>query len=282
VVTLSLRPTDVHAIVFWSKNYAPFLRYLDDLDAHGLDCYFHYAITGYSADPATRPLETRVPHPNHTLDSFARLVEHYRQPLVVQWRYDPIIFTARTDATWHRQTFQYLAQRLAGWTQRCYISFLDSYGKVRRNVATLPAELQPYDPPASEKCALANDLAALAAPYDITLYTCAEDFAVTDHIHRGACVDADLIQTLWPHKRPSRAHCANRGKCGCVAHRDIGAYDTCPHGCIYCYAVQNRDLALTRYRHHDPHHTALAARTSTTPAAPSEPSDDAGTQLLLF
>lgn len=84
VVTLSLRPTDVHAIVFWSKNYAPFLRYLDDLDAHGLDCSFHYAITGYSADPATRPLETRVPHPNHTLDSFARLVEHYRQPLVVQ------------------------------------------------------------------------------------------------------------------------------------------------------------------------------------------------------
>jgi hypothetical protein len=77
VVTLSLRPTDVHAIVFWSKNYAPFLRYLDDLDAHGLDCSFHYAITGYSADPATRPLETRVPHPNHTLDSFARLVEHY-------------------------------------------------------------------------------------------------------------------------------------------------------------------------------------------------------------
>ncbi|HEY6540039.1 MAG TPA: DUF1848 family protein, partial [Ktedonobacteraceae bacterium] len=41
-------------------------------------------------------------------------------------------------------------------------------------------------------------------------------------------------------------------ECGCFASRDIGEYDTCPHGCVYCYAVQNRDLALRRYRAHDP------------------------------
>ncbi len=44
----------------------------------------------------------------------------------------------------------------------------------------------------------------------------------------------------------------NRPECACHLSRDIGAYDTCPHGCVYCYAVRNRELALSRYREHDP------------------------------
>lgn len=44
----------------------------------------------------------------------------------------------------------------------------------------------------------------------------------------------------------------NRAECGCYESRDIGEYDTCPHGCIYYYAVRERDLAVRRYREHDP------------------------------
>jgi Domain of unknown function (DUF1848) len=44
----------------------------------------------------------------------------------------------------------------------------------------------------------------------------------------------------------------NREECGCFESRDIGEYDTCPHGCVYCYAVQNQELAKTRYKQHDP------------------------------
>lgn len=27
---------------------------------------------------------------------------------------------------------------------------------------------------------------------------------------------------------------------GAWFRKHLGAYDTCPHGCVYCYAVQNR------------------------------------------
>jgi hypothetical protein len=204
----------------------------------------------------------------------------------VQWRYDPIIFTPLTDADWHRRTFTRLADRLAGSTRRCYFSFLDMYGKVTRNVKRLPPELQPYDPPLEEKAMLARELAAMATQHGITLYTCAEDAVVdeTAHIKRGSCVDKEVLDLLWPHKQRKLKASSNRGKCGCYDSRDIGAYDTCPHGCIYCYAVQNRPLALKRYAQHDPLHDALTKRANDPPPLdqPSPTQENVQAPLPLF
>jgi DNA repair photolyase len=44
----------------------------------------------------------------------------------------------------------------------------------------------------------------------------------------------------------------NRPECACHESRDIGEYDTCPHGCVYCYAVRTRALARRRFQQHDP------------------------------
>jgi DNA repair photolyase len=43
----------------------------------------------------------------------------------------------------------------------------------------------------------------------------------------------------------------NRPDCGCYQSRDIGEYDTCPHGCVYCYAVNSHDAAGKRFLEHD-------------------------------
>ncbi|MCY4500388.1 MAG: DUF1848 family protein, partial [Alphaproteobacteria bacterium] len=44
----------------------------------------------------------------------------------------------------------------------------------------------------------------------------------------------------------------NRPGCACAASRDIGAYDTCPHGCLYCYANASPKAARRRFKAHDP------------------------------
>ena len=43
----------------------------------------------------------------------------------------------------------------------------------------------------------------------------------------------------------------NRPGCLCAESRDIGAYDSCPHGCVYCYAVRAPKMAKARFRAHD-------------------------------
>ena len=248
--TVSLKPADVHAIVFWSKNYAPFLHHLSELDERGLDAYFHFTVDGYTLDERTRPIERKVPKPKVQLRSFRALAERY-SPKHVLWRYHPLIFTPIIDGDWHRRRFAELAQMLEGLTERCHFGFLDFLQKTVRNMHQLPEELRPFEPPTEDQVQLMLELAAIASQHGITLYSCAEDFAAVGPIRRGACVDRELLDELWPHKAQPLALYPSRGECGCVENRDIGAYDTCVHDCRYCYAVTSRPVAIGRYKAHD-------------------------------
>jgi Domain of unknown function (DUF1848) len=65
------------------------------------------------------------------------------------------------------------------------------------------------------------------------------------------CVDAARLSDVAGRPIAARQK-GNRPGCECAESRDIGAYDTCPHGCVYCYAVQNRSRAQARFKAHDP------------------------------
>ena len=57
VTRISLKPEDVDAIVFWTRNPRPLLPYLDELDSRGYRYYFQFTILGYprEIDPSRLP-----------------------------------------------------------------------------------------------------------------------------------------------------------------------------------------------------------------------------------
>jgi hypothetical protein len=110
------------------------------------------------------------------------------------------------------------------------------------------------------------------------LAVCSQRDLLVEGAADAKCVDAHRLEELAGASVRARLK-GNRKDCGCYESRDIGDYDTCPHGCVYCYAVQNRELALERFRKHDPDSEFLFAPPD---ASPELGSSGKGRSLTLF
>lgn len=243
---VSLRPGMVDGFVFWTRNLRPLLG---DLDAIGRVAPFvvQFTLTGYP-----RALESSV---IGVEDAVAQLRELRRRwgPRVAVWRYDPIVFTAATDAAVHRAGFAALAGALAGSVDEVVLSVMHPYRKTTRNLdrAAIRQAVAWRDPPDDEKRALLADLAALAHEHAIAPTLCSQPDLLMPGLGEASCIDAGRLGDVAQAPVSARES-GNRPGCRCARSRDIGAYDTCPHGCVYCYAVAERYRAVANFRRHDP------------------------------
>jgi hypothetical protein len=254
VYRVSLRPEDCFAFVFWTRNPRPMLPVLDRLEAGGYAYYFHVSITGYGA-----PLELHNPPLPAAIGAVRALAQRIG-PERVLWRYDPIVFSSITPFVYHLDHFAAIAAQLEGLTHRCSYSFLDFYGKTRRNLDAVRAEhgIAFEDPGTPERDALLAGFVEIAAQHGITLYGCCEaDHARIPAIQPGRCLDPDLLAAMVGERMPTLKPQPTREHCGCVRAVDIGAYDTCLFGCRYCYATTALDAARARRAAHDPADTIL-------------------------
>lgn len=255
IYTIDLSPDAVDGFVFWTKNIGPFLKHLPEIRQRGYPFIVQHTINGYP-----RELEFRVINYTHTIEHMKKLAGDYG-PDVAVWRYDPIIVSSLTPVNWHRRNFETLAQSLEGTTNEVVISFGQIYKKTRRNMEWAAGEFgfewsehEAMSKSMKDVRDLVIDLAQIAKLYNIQLKVCSQrDYLVPGIVEEARCVDADRIERVSGKAILGKTRQkGNRKECGCFASRDIGEYDTCPHGCVYCYAVQNRELALQRYRVHDP------------------------------
>jgi hypothetical protein len=251
---VSLRPEEVGALVFWSKNFAPFLPYLAELKALGYRMVFLFTITGLP-----RIFETRVPDTGVTVAALQAISRMF-SPEHVQWRYDPIFLTSVTDEKYHLRRFRELCRFLSGYTTRCYISFVCLYPKVRRRLQALEKQgIKVFSVSEAEQAALARQLAGIAAEYGIELYSCCNDHLVGGPVKKAHCVDAGLLASLFNLEAGFYRIRPTRKQCGCWESVDIGMYNTCPHGCIYCYASTGAGSSKN-YLRHDPGSPELIMR----------------------
>ncbi|MGB9800879.1 MAG: DUF1848 domain-containing protein [Thermanaerothrix sp.] len=252
---VSLRPAEMDVIVFWTRNPAPLIPYLDELDERGLRYYFQYTVLDNprALDPKSPPLPA-------ALNTFRRLAEKIG-PQKVIWRYDPIVFTPHTDAAFHRDAFARIAAALHGYTRRVVISILDRYPKAAKRLAALEPHGYPLDEeviqtPAFEH--LVRDLVALAAQHEMEIVSCAEDIDLRPYgVRPGKCVDDDYIRRVFGIEVTHTKDPHQREACGCVVSKDIGAYDTCLFGCQYCYATRSFDRARQQHAMHNPESPSL-------------------------
>ena len=192
---------------------------------------------------------TRYPRAlEHSVIDGERSIQHIRDlaeafgPRCAVWRYDPILFTNLTPADFHRRNFEELTRRLEGAVDEVVVSFAQMYQKTRRNMAHLAWE----DPAGEPKRALAGELAAMAAARGMRLTVCSQRDYVVEGAGEARCIDADRLGV------PNVKVKGNRPDCACHESRDIGDYNTCPHGCVYCYAVTSQVAARRRFKAHDP------------------------------
>ncbi|MDN5294000.1 MAG: hypothetical protein PWQ31_1305 [Eubacteriales bacterium] len=248
---VSLAPEDVIAIVFWTKNPRPFFRYLPELDSRGYRYYFQFTVNGYGPEmePYLPPLAERI-------DTFRRLAEMVGPKRVI-WRYDPIVFSNVHTTEFHREKFASILAQLRDYTRRVVVSIVDDYRKATVNFRRLKAEgITVAAPPEPVLQELASFLAAEAKKAGLEIQSCAENlpFLRRAGIMPGKCVDADLIEKIFSLSLPAKYHLkdkSQRAECGCVVSKDIGVYDTCLHGCKYCYAG-SYETSRKNYARHDP------------------------------
>ena len=255
VPEVSLQPRDVDAIVFWSKNPRPMLTHLAELDSMGHRYYFQYTLNDYPL-----ALEPQLPTLEARLDTFKALSRHLG-PDRVRWRYDPIIISPLPPSGFHVGRFRTVAEELDGAIRRVMVSIVDFYKKTERRLGQLEKEgfLFDQDPTAlPEVPHLLTDLAATAKRHGMEIFTCAEDRDCTEFgIPPGRCIDDHLLRSIWSLGIQYRKDPYQRESCLCRVSKDIGINDTCIHGCPYCYATRNYDLAKRRHEEHDPSAPAL-------------------------
>ena len=236
------------AIVFWTKNAAPLIPDLDELHERGYRFTFLYTINNYPA-----LLEPKVPSIDHSLQTVQRICRQYPGP-VFRWRYDTIVLSESLGRNWHLRNFSMLCDMLAPYTRKCIFSFCDYYRKTIRNMENrVPDHVRPDEAQCLDMVAAMADIAAARG---ITLASCAHDFLVSDKVAKARCIDPEILFPLVDSPEKKMAVLAlktvpTRKECGCAASRDVGAYDTCIHGCAYCYANTNpeqagRNLAMLR------------------------------------
>lgn len=225
VSRIDLSPSAVDVIVFWTKNPYDMLNKLDMLKSYMY--YFQFTLNGYG-----RSIENNIPCCEELINTFKKLSAVLGKERVI-WRYDPIILSEKFDARYHIEKFMYIATELSGYTDKVIVSFLDYYKKIQKKIEEVGVKTINN----SDIFLIADAFSKIASENNMVIETCAEEVDLCKYgIQHGHCIDDKLISLLLGSMYNGKKDRNQRKECGCIQSVDVGAYNTCPNGCIYCYA----------------------------------------------
>lgn len=259
------------AVVFWTKNPKPIFKHLDFLDEHVKNYYFQFSLNDYDNEK----FEEKVPNVQTRINTFIELSNRIGKDRIV-WRFDPLLITNEINVDELLKRVERIGDQLYNYTSKLVFSFADIaiYKKVESNLKMAGVNYIEFDQKSIEQ--FAAGLIVLNEKWGLELATCAEKFDLKMFgINHNKCVDDDLLIKLFSQDKdlmeflgvkfvaptifepnPSILKTrkigdkGQREACGCIMSKDIGEYNTCPHGCVYCYANTSKEIALENYKIH--------------------------------
>jgi DNA repair photolyase len=239
ISNIKLDPEVVDCIVFWTKNPKPMLDKLKLLKD-----YFYYF--QFTLNPYEQEIETKLPSKDEVIDVFKKLSDKIGPEKII-WRYDPILLNNKYGITYHIDNFKNLADTLKGYTEKIIFSFIDFYKKIKKNIK--PVNIN--ETTIEEKGIIAEEFSQIAKENNLSIDTCAEgiDFSKYGILH-ARCIDDRLIAKITGYNFIVEKDKNQRFECGCVKSIDIGDYNSCANGCIYCYANYSRNFVEKNMKKH--------------------------------
>lgn len=261
VTRISLRPADVDAIVFWTKDPGPLMAHLDELDERGYRYFFQFTLTPYG-----KVFEPNAPAMTDRIATFNELAGRIGPERVI-WRYDPVILSNVTPVIWHLEQAERIASGLRNATRRMIFSFCDFYGKGngRLHTALQGSGIVLEDIAVAERAdelqLLVRGFGKIAGRYGFGIFSCSEAIELSQSgIEHGSCIDGNLIRKIFGRTPAARKDRNQRPSCGCAESADMGIYNTCRFGCRYCYANFNEKMVGSNFEKHDPNSPSLLDR----------------------
>lgn len=240
VLSYRLNPDVVDVLCFCTKNPQPMLSRLSELNAFRQ--FWFVTVTPYGQD-----IEPFVPDKRQVLASIRQLSASVGAK-AVGWRYDPVFITERYSLEFHIRSFEKMTRELSGTVNACVVSFIDLYEKTRRNFPQARAVS------ADEQKQLIQAFVAIGQKYRIPIRTCCENPSLAQYgADVAGCMTREVLEAALDCRlNVPKSRKSPRAACNCLLGADIGMYNTCPHGCVYCYANSDHNTVERNRRLHDP------------------------------
>lgn len=203
------------------------IRKLDRINNYNY--YFQFTLNPYGKD-----IENNLPSVQKRIETFKRLSDKIGKEKVI-WRYDPILTNEKYNVQFHKEMFAEIAYGLRDHTSNCMLGFIDHYRHIQATVKQY--NIKPLLMEDIENMALS--FKKTISQYPILLNTCTVKVDLTNiGIPCGMCIDKDLVEKIVGYRISAKKDKNQRDVCRCIESIDIGTYESCLNGCIYCYAIK--------------------------------------------
>ncbi len=278
---------DTRFIIFWSKNPRPLLPHLDYLKERNIGCYIQYTLNDYEKEGLERgvcSLTERIETFKLLVDKLGLGHVIWRfDPMMLtdDISVDDLLVKVQEIGD---QLKGYTEKMVFSYAD------ILSYRKVKANLVNSHIPYKEWTEEQMEEFAYKLSNMNKKLRWNFQLATCGEKIDLKKYgIFHNRCIDGDLIVRLaWQDKKlmdfmkvkiedvpapslfgesklPEGAmllpqghyfvskHKKDQGQrafCECMASKDIGEYNTCPHLCEYCYANTTKQIAIDNWKRH--------------------------------